>query len=229
MKRKALRTLIVTLIAVMVVTMMPLTASAATKKPGKVKITSVKYTAVSAATNKCTATIKWKKASNAKKYVVYAKHGTGSWVKQKTLGKSARKLKIVNVPAGQVSFRVRAVNKKKYGKYSAIKSKYLASPLSLQQYADRIKPSMKTNQNGVKIWYSGNSMIVEYDITADVGGVELTQEQKDSLQAALASDANLRSNAVTSKNEFKLNCGIANTKVLIRYLNNGGTVAQVTY
>ena len=56
MKKKAVKSIVVMLIAVLVVALTPVTAEAATKTPGKVTIKSVSVSAVSTSTNKCTMT-----------------------------------------------------------------------------------------------------------------------------------------------------------------------------
>ncbi len=215
MKKKVLRSFIVMMIAVLVVSMMPVTASAATKKPGQVKITSFKVSAVSKATNKCTVTIKWKKAKNAKGYVVYAKHGDGKWKMQKKCGKYIRTFKLKGVPAGQFAIKVKAVNKKKSGKFSKVKSKYIASPLTLQQYVDRIEPEAK--QDGVS--FEGNKMVFIYD---DIGCY-----LDDSLKAQINSSLDgFKSDAASIKKDFKVNCGLKNISIIFRYIDLGGTIFE---
>lgn len=205
MKRKALRSFIIMMIAVLVVSMMPVTASAATKKPGQVKIVSFKVGAVSKSTNTCTVTIKWKKAKNAKKYVVYAKHGNSGWIKQKTCGKYIRKFKLTNVPAGDFAIKVQAVNKKKLGKFSKAKSKYIASPIYLQQYV-AIRPRDKAD----KFTYTGNQMFYEE---------YLSEEDEPSF----------KSYATSLKNYYKVNCGLSNIKIIVRYVDAYGVPFERTY
>ena len=55
---------------------------AASKKPAKVKISSLKASGLKM-------TLKWKKAKNAKKYQVYVKMGAAKWALKKTLKKTA--------------------------------------------------------------------------------------------------------------------------------------------
>ena len=176
MSRRRIRSLVIVLVAALIVTMMPLTASAASKKPGKVKITSFKVGAVSTATNKTTVTIKWKKASKATKYEIYEQGYDGTWHKLKTVKKSVRKLKITNVPAGQYNIKIRAVNKKTKGKFSAVKGKFIISPLTLEQYVNRVEPSLKYSKVGpYSLSFTGNTVIFTYEAAPDYP--EMTTEQ----------------------------------------------------
>ena len=63
-----------------VILLMPVTTQAAAKKPGTVKLSSIK------ATDYNKINIKWKKASGATNYIVYYKEaGSKKWIKIKTL------------------------------------------------------------------------------------------------------------------------------------------------
>ena len=64
-------------------------------------------------------TAKWKKAKNANKYQVYLKTGTGSWKLKKTLKK--RVITITGKEGATYRFKVRGVNGKKRGAFSAIR------------------------------------------------------------------------------------------------------------
>ena len=203
MRSKRIKSLVILLIAALIVTMMPLTASAASKKPGKVKITSFKVSAVSASTNKTTVTIKWKKASNAKKYEIFEQGSDGVWRKLKTVKKSVTKLKITSVPAGQYNIRIRAVNKKKKGKFSAVKGRYIASPLTLEQYIKRFSPSLQSSVYGSFVrTFSGNTIYYTFEVTkhdyfAGMTKDEVIADSYDDLlkyindsKAGMASDVN---------------------------------------
>ena len=85
---------------------------AAVKKPAKVKLTSVKCSGTKI-------TLKWKKAKNAKKYQVYQKTGSGKWTLKKTLKKLT--LTVKGAYGKTYSFKVRGVNGKKKGAFSAVK------------------------------------------------------------------------------------------------------------
>ena len=85
---------------------------AAAKKPAKVKLSSLKASGLKI-------TLKWKKAKNAKKYQVYMKTGTGAWKLNKTI--SGRSLSVSGEEGKTYSFKVRGVNGKKKGNFSAVK------------------------------------------------------------------------------------------------------------
>ena len=63
--------------------------------------------------------VSWKKAKYAKKYQVYMKTGTGSWKRKKTL--AARTLTVSGAYGKTYRFKVRGVNGKKNGAFSAVK------------------------------------------------------------------------------------------------------------
>ena len=78
MKRK--RFSFLTLLILTVILLMPVTTQAAAKKPGTVKLSSIK------ATDYNKINIKWKKTSGATNYIVYYKEaGSKKWIKIKTL------------------------------------------------------------------------------------------------------------------------------------------------
>ena len=78
MKRK--RFSFLTLLILAVILLMPVTTQAAAKKPGTVKLSSIK------ATDYNKINIKWKKTSGATNYIVYYKEaGSKKWIKIKTL------------------------------------------------------------------------------------------------------------------------------------------------
>lgn len=106
--------MVFTFISVCITTSTP--AYAASKKPAKV--TGVKVTAASATSLKIT----WKKAKKAKKYQIYrATKKKGKYKKIKTTKKTSFVNK--NLKTGKKYFyKVRAVNGKKKGKFSAVKS-----------------------------------------------------------------------------------------------------------
>lgn len=134
--RKTAKSIALILAVVMIIAMFPLTASAASNKPGKVKITSFSVSKVSKSTNTATVTIKWKKVSKATGYWVYERDADGKWVVIKKLSKKYGGIKIYKESAGQRAFKVRAVRKVKgktyKGSFSSIKSKFIKSPLSLE-------------------------------------------------------------------------------------------------
>ena len=87
-------------------------AFAASKKPAKVKISSLKASGLKM-------TLKWKKAKNAKKYQVYMRAGSQAWKLKKTLKKTVFSMN--GAEGTGYSFKVRGVNGKKKGSFSAVK------------------------------------------------------------------------------------------------------------
>lgn len=118
MKRKRISFL--TMLMLAVILLMPASIQAATK-PGAVKltkITAVDYNKIS---------IKWKKASGIKNYIVYYKEaGNSKWIKLKTLGNtkssythtSSSKYPIVVGQKYQYTVKAYDKNTKKYGSYN---------------------------------------------------------------------------------------------------------------
>ena len=223
MKRNAIRSLVVMMIAVMVFAFTPVPVSAATKAPAKVKISSVKVAAVSTSTNRTTVTIKWKTAKRATGYIVWVKHGTGQWVKQIKLGKRYRKLKLMGVPAGQFDVKVQAVNKKKKGKYSKVKSKFIVSPMTLTDYANRVEPSMKYGGSDVKISFAGNTVTYTYDLSGKINSIDETTAKIN------ANAANLQNAAKSIKDTAYLDAGISGVTVIYNYVYNGKSIAYFRY
>ena len=230
MKRNAIRSLVVMMIAGMVFAFTPVPVAAATKAPAMVKISSVKVAAVSTSTNKTTVTIKWKKAKRATGYIVWVKHGTGQWVKQIKLGKRYRKLKLMGVPAGQFDVKVQAVNKKKKGKYSKVKSKYIKSPHTLASYATSVRPSMKIAAYGVTKTFSGNTLICDYDVAKINYRSTLTAEELETIKAQVNADqATKRNETLQDINSMKLDEGISGVTVIYRYIYNNNVLLSFTY
>ena len=223
MKRNAIRSLVVMMIAVMVFALTPVPVSAASKAPARAKITSVKVAAVSTSTNKTTVTIKWKTAKRAKGYIVWVKHGTGQWVQQIRLGKRYRKLKLMNVPAGQFEVKVQAVNKKKLGKFSNVKSKFIVSPMTLTDYANRVEPSMKYGGSDVKISFAGNTVTYTYDLSGKISSID------DAKAAINANAPNLKNAAQKIIDAARLDAGISGVTVIYNYVYNGTTLQSFTF
>ena len=125
MKRKVRSLFTILLTALMIMTMLPTTAFAASNKvPSKANVTKV-----SASTN--AATVKWKKAKNATSYrIYYKKNGTNDWIavanvsgkKTSYTHKSNKKTPLVG--GTKYSYAVRAYNKssKKWSNYGSTKS-----------------------------------------------------------------------------------------------------------
>lgn len=100
----------------------PITANAA--KIGKIKTIKVISTA-NIADKKATISVSWSKAKNAKKYLVYrATSKNGKYKKVKTVKKTTFTDK---KKAGAFFYKIRPVNGKKKGKFSAKKGTYTVS------------------------------------------------------------------------------------------------------
>lgn len=164
--RKSARTLALILAAVMIIAMFPITASAATYKPGKVKITTFSVSKVSKTTNMATVTIKWRKASRATGYRVYEyDRKDGKWVLLKKLGKNYVGIKISKVYAGSRKFKVCAIRKvgKKINMGPAvIKSKFIASPLTLEKLYKLEGASTEVNNDPLFLNIKGNKITLQY-------------------------------------------------------------------
>ena len=125
MKRKVRSLFTVLLTALMIMTMLPTTAFAASNKvPSKANVTKV-----SASTN--AATVKWKKAKNATSYRIYYKpNGTNDWIAvanvsgKKTSYKHKSSKKTPLVGGTKYSYAIRAYNKssKKWSDFGSAKS-----------------------------------------------------------------------------------------------------------
>lgn len=223
MKRNAIRSLVVMMIAVMVFAFTPVPVSAATKAPAKVKISSVKVSNVSKYSNTCTMLIKWKKAKKATGYVVYMKYGSGQWEKKKKLGRLYRGLRVYNTPCGQIQVKVQAINKKKKGKFSKVKTKFVPSKLTLAEYADRIEPAMKTGPSGETRSFAGNTMTFTYDLSGKIDNIDETKAKINALVPTMKSDAH---NIIT---KAKLDCGISGVKVVYNFVYNGTSLGSWSF
>jgi len=195
--------------------MMPLTASAASKNPGKTKITSYKVGKYKASTNSAKVTIKWKKAKKATGYIIYGKHGNGNWEKVKKVGRFKNGLIVKKVPAGYVSFRVQPIRKVKgktyKGKMSGVKTKFIKSTLSLEQYVNRFEPSLRNrNVNGAVVTFSGNNAILTFDYTndPDFAGVNPNNISQAERNQAYAELAELQGTANSFRSTIEANTGI---------------------
>ena len=121
MKKKLKRSILMLFLAIMMITILPTSASAASTTPGKVTLTKVS----SSAYNKIT--INWKKTSNATNYVIYyKKSGASKWTKLATVKSTQTSYthtssKKYPITVGQnYTYTVRAYNSKskKYGSYN---------------------------------------------------------------------------------------------------------------
>lgn len=220
MKRTA-KSLALILAVVMIIAMFPLTASAASYKPGKVKISSFSVSKVSTVNNTATVTIKWKKVSKATGYWVYERNSAGKWVLIKKLGKNYVGIKVKQVPAGQRAFRVRAVRKVKgkiyKGTMSVIKSKFIASKLTLEKYISKIE--------GEETSYSFEDSGIPVDVVITGNTVNMTYHLPGSLDSATISEIldELKSDMVGMCKNVRLEGGIKGVAVTVN-MNYGDTV-----
>lgn len=161
--RKTAKSIALILAVVMIIAMFPITASAASYKPGKVKITSFKVSSVSKKTNTATVTIKWKRVSKATGYWVYQRQPGGKWKCIKKLKKSYSGINIKKVYAGQNYFRVcavRKVGKKTYKGAFATKSKFIRSPLTYEKALKIIGEDTEYSEGTISVSIKGNKIFV---------------------------------------------------------------------
>lgn len=162
MKRTA-KSIALILAVVMIIAMFPLTASAASYKPGKVKITAFKVSSVSKKTNTATVKIRWKKASKATGYWIYQRQYGGKWKCVKKLGKNYTGIDIKKVFAGQNYFKVcavRKVGKKTYKGAFASKSKFIRSPLTYEKVLKIVGEDTEYSNGTVSVSIKGNKISI---------------------------------------------------------------------
>lgn len=168
--RKSARTLALILAAVMIIAMFPITASAATYKPGKVKITTFSVSKVSKTKNTATVTIKWRKASRATGYRVYEyNRAKEEWKLLKKLGKNYVGIKIYKVYAGSRKFKVcavRKVGKKIYEGPAVIKTKFITSPLTLEKLYKLEGEETEDSDGMVYTGIKGNKITIKTTLPA---------------------------------------------------------------
>ena len=223
MKRTA-KSIVLILTITMIFTMFPLTASAASYKPGRVKISKFSVSSVNKSTNKCKVTIKWKKVKKATGYQVYYKRGSDGWVKQGTVGKNITSYKITGVPAGSYQFKVRAirkVKKKTYkGSFSVIKKRFIKSPVNFENLPvsfgrDGYVPQVE----GASYTISGNTVTYTEDIT----GLSITEEQ-----ANMWFD-NQTAFFTTASSDIRGYTGVSGVKFVYNLIENGAVVYSRTF
>lgn len=231
--RKTAKSIALILAVVMIIAMFPLTASAASYKPGKVKITSFKVGKVSSVTNMTTVSIRWKRVSKATGYWVYGRNQNGKWEVLKKLGKNYVGINISQVYAGQRSFKVRAVRKsgkKIYkGAFSAVKSKFIASPLNLEQLTrlegERAEYSETIDGITVNVSIKGNNARMTYAMSGD------GSDKPDD-----AAISNFFSGIESRKSDFlsicraaRVDAGVKGVSVTVAMSYNGEELKSVTY
>lgn len=237
MRNKAIRSIVVVMIAALVFTTMPLGVFAASKNPGKAKITSFKVGKVSKKTSKTTVTIKWKKVSKATGYEIWAKHGTGKWRKLKTAGRIFSRAKISNVVSGRYSVKIRAIRKYKgktyKGKFSKVKTKFIKSPLTLQQFGNKYPAIKKSSDPSETISFSANMAIFKYDISKIPEVSYVPKEYWESPEGRTALydmiGKEYSKTAVKDKNNFKYNTGVSNVTIKIRFTYGSTSLIDRTF
>ena len=209
-----------------VIVFMPEDASAAARKPGKVKIT--KGTKLNQMI-----TLTWKKTKGAKKYQIYAKKGKGKWKKVATVkanGKSKQTYSIKRCKWNtKYQVKMRAVKGKKKGKWSTIYKGKLAKKTTLQKEINRNASARKDIGNAVEeneyfkitMSVSGNTIILNYlfkiPVTkADTDEVFNSGEMRKEMKSVITKTEN--------------NVGIFGIGVLVKALDpSGKQVASYTY
>ena len=215
-----------------VMVFMPEDASAASKKPGKVKITSaVKLNQM--------ITVTWKKTKKAKKYQIYLKQGKKKWKKVATVkanGKSTQTYAIKKLKWNtKYQVRVRAVNGKKKGKWSRTWGGKLVRYTTLAAEINKNADAKKYLDNVEEI---EDPFIINVSIEGNTVVYKMTQYRKiNGNQNVSPAEANqilnhpdlpkeMRSLATTIENKT----GIFGIKVRIDIYNYAGTkVGTRTY
>lgn len=226
--RKSSRCLALILAAVMIIAMFPMTVSAATSKPGAVKISSFKVDSVSQYTNTTTVRIKWKRAKNATGYWVYELQPNGKWKVLKKLGKNYVGINISSVYAGQRGFKVcavRKVGKKTYKGKFAVKKKFIKSPLDFEQICklegDATESSSQIDDAGsvYSLKVKGNSVDVSYEFVG-------APEEKPDANTAFA---NIKSDMLKICKTARLQHGVTGVTVNVSLSYNGEYLGSKTY
>lgn len=129
------------------------TAHAAVKKPAKV-------TGLKAKSTKVSVTFTWKKAKNAKKYEVWQLKGK-KYKKVKTV--KVRKAVIKKLwPGTKYKFKVRAINGKKKGKFSAVKT-FKTKKSTLHK-----KPITNPTKKDIKNMIPGDTYVIKDNSGAEI-------------------------------------------------------------
>ena len=224
--RKSSKYLALILAAIMIIAMFPMTVSAASSKPGAVKISSFKVDSVSPYTNTTTVRIKWKRAKNATGYWVYELQPNGKWKVLKKLGKNYVGINISSVYAGQRGFKVcavRKVGKKTYykGKF-AVKKKFIKSPLNFEELCKLEGAETSINKAYDDFTYSfsavGNEVTYTYDLYAT--------PDADTLKTVLSE---IKKEAVNLVKSAKKDGGVKGVTVTAYVKNNGTILDTVIY
>ena len=236
MKKWTFRGIIILMMMAFVFTMMPQKASAASKKPGKVKITTYKVSKVSKSSSTVKITLRWKKVKNASSYEIWEKHGTGEWRLMKISRGIFNGLRIRNVPTGKYSLKVRAVRKVKgkkyYGKFSKVKTKFSKSSMTLEELANRYPEMKEMRYNGLGFSYRGNTVVITLDISSDPDFANATLAQVKFVENNLYNDlgtADVLASVENIRSAVKDNTGVTNVGVRIEVIFKGEFITARDY
>ena len=205
--------------------------SAASKRPGKAKVTSVTKL------NQLI-TVHWNKTKKAKKYQIYAKAGKKKWKKVATVKANGKSKQTYNIKKckwnTKYKIKVRAVNGKKKGKWSTIYQGKLDKKTTLQKFLKK-HPSYQweldqianKNSNSIMdadITVSGNTMIMKMKyIDTDLSTDNDTRTQ---VQTALKKNflsASMKKNMKKYVKDLELGYGIWELKMKVIVQDSVGT------
>lgn len=210
-------------------------SSAASSKPGTVKVTYARAATAPAKVGKGTVTVKWNKVSGATGYQIFVKRTDGKWKKVLTV-KGSKKSAKVKAYVGKNRIRVRAIRKKDgetlYGKYSAAKAVTVTSKRTVQSYIKKnpkvdkqIRKEAKSSGMTVKFRY--NDIIYTYDLANIIDDENIVgKELKDSLNDALN---DRKGEFVDLCSEIEKSLKVGGVRIIVRYTYNGKLVIKKAF
>lgn len=170
--KKAICILVVILLTVcMGLAVVSVNAKAKSSKPAKVKGLQCKNSIYDSYIS-----IRWKRAKKAKKYQVYVKDF--SWKKVATIKKHNYKYDTSFVLNKTIKVKVRAVNGKKKGKYSAVKTVKVIIPvrmISVNKYIYNLKVGQK--EKVYVNFYPYNATNQKYSVRSTISRVAVVDKQ----------------------------------------------------
>ena len=213
--------------------------SAASKKPSKVKVTSmVKLNQM--------VTINWKKAKRAKTYQIYVKAGKSKWKKAATVkanGKAVQTYKVTRLNWNTTyKVRMRAVNGKKKGKWSTTykwkpaKRTTLAACINsnpqCRKELARIGKEASAEGVSASVSATGNVLVMTMTMTnlnVPANDTAVRKQFQDEFTAEMKS-ANTKKAYMSSVRELELGVGIFGLRMRVIVRDKSGTVlANVLY
>ena len=213
--------------------------SAASKKPSKVKVISMTKL------NQMI-TVNWKKTKKAKTYQIYVKAGKKKWKKVATVKDNGKARQTYNITRlnwnTTYKVRMRAVNGKKKGKWSATYKGKLAKRTTLagflnsnsryRQELAQIGREVSGNGISVNVSAAGNVMVMRMTMT-DVSVPADDPALKSQLQKKLTAELNTPANKkeyLQSLRDLELGVGIFGLRLrIIVKSSNGVLLANVLY